>query len=122
MRQIAFALALGCAIFLPVRMAMAAAELIMLEQAGCAWCVRWHKEIGSAYPKTEQGQRAPLRTVDINAPLPEDLAFVRIERFTPSFILVENGREIGRMRGYAGDEFFWYLLGEMIADLPASGN
>ncbi len=91
------------------------AELIMLEQAGCAWCKRWHAEIGVAYPKTEEGKRAPLRRVDINQPWPQDLSAIRPERFTPTFVLVEDGKEIGRMRGYAGDEFFWPLLAELQA-------
>lgn len=95
-----------------------AAELVMMEQAGCAWCIRWHKEIGPVYGKTPEGQAAPLRTVDIHKPLPDDLAFLTVERFTPTFVLVDDGREIGRMRGYAGDEFFWFLLAEMIAKLP----
>ena len=97
-----------------------AAELIMMEQAGCAWCIRWHKEIGTVYPKTDEARIAPLRTVDIHKPLPEDLSFLTVERFTPTFVLVDDGTEIGRMRGYAGDEFFWYLLDELIAKLPDS--
>ncbi|MGF1650445.1 MAG: transcriptional regulator [Hyphomicrobiaceae bacterium] len=95
-----------------------AAELVMLEQRGCAWCLRWHKEIGLAYPNTAEGRRAPLRIVDINRPLPEDLAGLTVDRFTPTFVLFHEGREVGRMRGYAGDEFFWYLLAEMLAKLP----
>lgn len=96
-----------------------AAELVMLEQQGCAWCMRWHAEIGEIYPKTAEGRQAPLRTVDINKPLPDDLAWLRVERFTPTFILVDDGAEIGRMRGYAGDEFFWFLLAGMLNDLPS---
>lgn len=100
-----------------------AAELIMFEQAGCSWCARWNAEIGPAYPKTEEGQIAPLRRVDIHKKLPDDLAGIRVERFTPTFVLVDNGVEIGRMRGYTGDEFFWYLLGEMLQklDRPPAG-
>ncbi len=91
-----------------------AAELIMLEQQGCVWCQKWHAEIGPGYPNSSEGKRAPLRLVDINKPIPEDLVEIRIERFTPTFILVEDGRELGRIRGYPGDEFFWFLLGEML--------
>ncbi len=94
-----------------------AAELVMMEQEGCAWCLRWHRELGETYPKTDAGKKAPLRTVDINKPLPEDLKWLRAERFTPTFVLIDDGREIGRMRGYSGDEFFWFLLDEMIAKL-----
>ncbi|WP_075997954.1 transcriptional regulator [Salaquimonas pukyongi] len=95
-----------------------AAELLMLEQKGCAWCVRWHKEIGEIYPKTAEAKIAPLRQVDIHEPWPGDLAAIRREAFTPTFVLVEDGREIARMRGYSGDEFFWFLLDEMLAKLP----
>lgn len=90
------------------------AELIMLEQRGCAWCIRWHSEIGIAYPKTEAGRVAPLRRVDILEPWPDDLKDIRPERLTPTFVLAENGKEIARLRGYAGDEFFWVLLDEML--------
>ena len=46
-----------------------------------------------------------------------DLAFIRRERFTPVFVLIDNGREIGRIRGYPG-ESFWGLLANLIAKLP----
>lgn len=95
-----------------------AAELVMLEQKGCVWCQRWMTEIGETYPKTAEGKRAPLRIIDIDEPVPDDLADIRIERFTPTFILVEDGAEIGRIRGFGGDEFFWFLLGQLLAELP----
>jgi hypothetical protein len=77
-----------------------AAELIVFEQKGCVWCQRFDREIAPAYAKTTEGKRAPLRRVDIAKPLPEDLSFVVRERFTPVFVLVENGAEFGRIRGY----------------------
>ena len=39
------------------------------------------------------------------------------ERFTPVFVLVDGGREIGRIRGYPGDTFFWGLLANLIERL-----
>jgi thioredoxin-related protein len=95
-----------------------AAELVMLQQPGCVWCARWDREIAPAYPKTAEGKRAPLRRVDITKPWPQDLAGVRLERLTPTFVLVEDGAEIARLRGYPGDEFFWFLLDQMLAKLP----
>ncbi len=97
-----------------------AAELLMLEQTGCEWCERWHEEIGPIYPKTSEAEIAPLRRVDIDETWPEDLKEVRIDRFTPTFVLVENGIEIDRLRGYTGEDFFWFLVGEMIKKLPAT--
>lgn len=94
-----------------------AAEMIMFEQPGCAWCERFNAEIAPAWPNTEQGKRAPLRRVNIHEELPADLADIRIERFTPTFVLVDDGREVARLRGYPGDQFFWVLVDEMLAKL-----
>src|SRR5262249_13520133 len=60
-----------------------AAELIMFEHAGCAWCETFDREIAPIYPKTEEGRRAPLRRVSIDNPVPPDLAFIEVERIAP---------------------------------------
>lgn len=98
-----------------------AAELVMFEQAGCPWCAAFDQEIAPAYPKTAEGQRAPLRRIDIAASLPPDLRFIEVERLTPLFVLVEDGKEIGRIRGYPGEDHFWGLLGVLIEKLNRSG-
>lgn len=108
---------ISMALFLLSVLPSRAAELVMMEQNGCHWCERWHKEIGDIYPKTDEGKRAPLRLVDIHDPIPDDLKNIRVDRFTPSFVLVENGEEIGRIRGYPGDELFWWLLSDLIKQL-----
>ena len=84
-----------------------AAELVMFEQAGCAWCEAFDREIAPIYGKTEEGRRAPLRRVDIAQNLPPDLAYLEVERLTPLFVLVDRGHEIGRIRGYPGEDHFW---------------
>ena len=99
-----------------------AAELVMFEQAGCAWCEVFDREIAPIYPKTAEGARTPLRRVDIAAALPSDLAFIAVERLTPLFVLVENGREIGRIRGYPGEDHFWGLLGVLIKMLDSTNT
>lgn len=96
-----------------------AVELVMFEQAGCVWCAAFDREIAPIYDKTDEGRRAPLRRVDIMGPVPHDLSFVDVERLTPLFVLVDNGREIGRIRGYPGKDNFWGLLGALIKKLDA---
>lgn len=108
---VASCLAFGLA--LPLK----AAELIMVEQHGCHWCAQWNEEIAPIYPKTEQAARAPLRRVQIGA-LPDDIAFTSQPVFTPTFVLVDEGRELGRMEGYAGQEFFWALLDKLLDAHP----
>ncbi|TDH36316.1 transcriptional regulator [Pseudohoeflea suaedae] len=95
-----------------------AAELVMFEQEGCVWCAKFNQEIAPGYAKSEEGTVAPLRRVDIHAPIPADLENIVVERFTPTFVLVDKGEEIGRIRGYPGSEFFWFLVDELLAKLP----
>ncbi len=111
-------LAIAAAFIAALVTSAGAAQLVMLEQAGCPWCEAWDREVGGIYPKTDEGRRAPLRRVDIHAPLPEDLRFLRKEYFTPTFVLVDDGRELGRIRGYPGEELFWWQLDELMAELP----
>jgi len=94
----------------------------MFEQAGCEWCAAFDREIAPIYPKTDEGRRAPLRRLDIAQPLPQDLAFIAVERLTPLFVLVDNGREIGRIRGYPGEDNFWGLLDAMMKTLDETGR
>ncbi|MFM1815644.1 MAG: hypothetical protein RLZ98_2339 [Pseudomonadota bacterium] len=91
----------------------------MFEQAGCGWCARWNAEIADIYPKSAEGKRAPLRRVDIHQKLPADIAFLQKGNYTPTFVLIDEGREIGRIRGYPGEDFFWGLLGQLIEKLDS---
>lgn len=97
-----------------------AAELVMFEQAGCPWCEAFDREIAPIYAKTAEGAAAPLRRLDSSQSLPGDIAFIETERLTPLFVLVDKGREIGRIRGYPGEDHFWGLLGVLIKKLDAS--
>lgn len=109
---------LTCCVFSITMMSfVVAAELIMIEQEGCIYCKKFDREISVAYPKTAEGRRAPLRRVDLHEPWPVDLANIKSEPYTPTFVLVENNQEVDRIIGYPGDEHFWFLLGEMLQKL-----
>lgn len=97
---------------------LGAAELIMFDDKGCSYCRRWLAEVGPGYPKTAEGRRAPLRRIDIRAKLPDGLQLDHSVTVTPTFVLVEHNREVGRLTGYAGAEFFYELLADVMAKLP----
>lgn len=103
------------------------AELLMFESATCEWCQKWDEEVGVIYAKTAEGRMAPLRRIDIYETRPADLRSVRGIVYTPTFVLWDRGREIGRVVGYPGEDGFWGLLGVMVGKLdakppPASGR
>lgn len=95
-----------------------AAELIMFETSGCGWCSQWHAEIGPGYPKTAEGIFAPLMRHQLSKPLPTGVVLLRPITSTPTFVLVDRGKEIGRVTGYPGSEFFYGLLEELLDRIP----
>ncbi len=97
-----------------------AAELVMFETLGCPWCLACDEEVGIIYHKTAEGRAAPLRRLDIGDPRPPELAALPGIIYTPTFVLMDGGREIGRIVGYLGEDQFWGLLGELFARLPAA--
>jgi hypothetical protein len=113
-----FASRLALAVALLAGAAASAAELVMFSRVGCEYCAQFDREIAPIYAKSDEGKVAPLRRVDINTPIPPDLGSVTVERITPVFVLVDQGREIGRIRGYPGEDNFWGLLAGLIGDLP----
>lgn len=110
-RSLFFGALVAC---LSVSAALADVRLIMVEEDGCMWCARWNEEISEIYPKTAEGQAAPLRRIDIRAPSPDDLTFARPLFFTPTFVLVVDNTEVSRIEGYPGEDFFWGLLKQML--------
>ncbi len=92
----------------------------MFEEEWCHWCAQWNKDVGVVYDKTEEGRRAPLIRVDIHGAFPEGVALASRPQYTPTFVLVDEGREVGRIEGYPGEDFFWGLLGRLLEKLPVS--
>ena len=90
-----------------------AAELLMVEQLGCYYCLEWKDEIGPIYPKTPEGKFAPIRFIDITK-IDEIKGLRRNVVFTPTFLLMENDKELARLEGYLSEDFFWGLLEVML--------
>jgi hypothetical protein len=95
-----------------------AAELLMFRQAACPWCAAWDRAIGPIYAKTAIGKRAPIRELDIGDQARSGTALASRIIYTPTFVLAEGGREIGRIDGYPGEDFFWGRLETLTRRLP----
>jgi hypothetical protein len=117
MRRVLTAAVTAFVLFASAPAPAAAAELVMFETAGCPWCAKWHAEVGPGYPKSPEGQRAPLRVQRLETTRDGGVVLASPVTVSPTFVLVDQGREVGRVIGYPGADFFWGLLAQMIAKL-----
>ncbi len=93
---------------------LTALTLLVYERDGCPWCARWNSEIAPIFPKTETGKLVLLRRINLDSAQSDDPKLDDPVRFTPTFVLMRDGGEVGRITGYHNDAFFWGLLEAMV--------
>ena len=90
--------------------AAADARLIMVTSEYCLSCQAWERDIGEVYDKSPYARMLPLSRVEIGSKMPKDAAIKKPVGETPTFLIIRNGQEIDRQRGYVDAEmFFWWL-------------
>jgi thioredoxin-related protein len=94
-----------------------AAELLMFESQSCIYCLRWERTVGSLYDKTDEAKVLPLRRIDIDRQSASGVVLQSRVLYTPTFIVVDKGREIGRIEGFSSDDQFWGLLDQLAAKI-----
>lgn len=89
-------------------------ELIFITSEYCPFCKAWEQDIGSLYHRTTYAKQAPLRRIDI-AEVEFELPEIVVDVVgTPTFLIFQNGIEIGRIEGYQSAEMFFWTLSEYI--------
>ena len=105
-----FIIAYGLSILFAPR-TTSAAELIMFDSPICEICKRFEEEVGKTYGNEKEiGVKIfPIRRIDINEGK-VDFKLKKAVWMTPTFVFVDQGKEITRFVGYPGREFFFQLL------------
>jgi len=128
--------ALYCASLLFIAMPFAAASgpvhsvggagdgnwLLMVTSSSCPWCEAFEAEVGAGYPATEEAKILPLQRHDIFQKFPAEFADLVPATMTPTFIIIRDGIEKGRIVGYPGAELFWWRLSEFTAGPTSAGK
>ncbi|MBU1212876.1 MAG: thioredoxin family protein [Alphaproteobacteria bacterium] len=89
-------------------------QLIVLETDGCVYCDVFRRRLLAAYQSSKQGKRAPIRFVNINDPALGDLGLTQPVGIVPTFIMLENNQEIGRIPGLMGHQDFFRAIDYML--------
>ena len=106
------------AVFLLTGSAIGASEkdgalrLIYVFSEQCLFCKAWERDVGSIYENTEYAKKAPLLKIKISLFSTHFSDVMPKVLETPTFILMKENNEVGRIVGYQNrDMFFWSLSG-----------
>ncbi|MDA8555151.1 thioredoxin family protein [Luminiphilus sp.] len=92
--------------------------LIYVYSPDCGACRQFDREIGPIYPKTTEAARLPLHKVLLGdwQTGATELAECATDAVvgTPTFLQVQDCRELDRITGYSDAELFWLSLRRMI--------
>ncbi len=85
-------------------------EMVVLEVKDCIYCNVFRRQLLPVYQASRQARRMPVRFVDINDPALGDIGLTQPVGVVPTFVVLENNEEIGRIPGLVGrNEFFQAL-------------
>lgn len=96
----------------PLDLRSAPAVLVMVGDAGCPYCARWEAEVGHSYRASKEGKFAPLVT---RPPGDPEISNLKKIVYSPTFVMLAYGREVGRIVGYQGSDLFWMQLEPLAA-------
>lgn len=96
----------------PTDLRTARAVLVMVHDPGCPYCARWEAEVGRSYIRSEEGKFAPLAKRVRGHP---DIQNLKKVVYSPTFVMLAYGAEVGRIIGYQGSDLFWMELEPLVA-------
>tara|TARA_B100000989_G_C19443318_1_gene428348 strand:+ start:183 stop:578 length:396 start_codon:yes stop_codon:yes gene_type:complete len=90
--------------------AAADSRLIMVTSEYCSYCQSWERDVGGVYNKSPYAAELPLSRVKFGSKMPKNVAIKKPVVGTPTFLIIHNGQEVDRQRGYTNAEmFFWWI-------------
>lgn len=87
--------------------------LIMVDDPSCRYCRKFEAEVEPGYSTSPFGRIAPLVKLRRGSPELKALGGAPAN-YTPTFILVRDRRELGRITGYPGAGHFYEELGSLL--------
>ena len=85
-----------------------AMDLVMFESPSCGTCKLFKREVLQIYAASPAGKVFPLWVAEMGGKV--SFRLNQPVTFTPTFVWVDNGVEVGRFAGYFGKEKFFSIV------------
>ena len=117
--------ALLAAVIMPMNTALAD-RLVYVYSPDCGACMKFDKEVGAIYDKTEESTQLPMIKIELGRWQQGDHPLRQCDTkdvfATPTFIHLQDCIEVDRITGYSSDELFWFALERMDNRSKARGS
>jgi thioredoxin-related protein len=93
-------------------------ELVVMEAPGCTYCELFRRDVLPSYQASERAKDMPIRFLDVNDTTPEALGLESGIDIVPTFVVLKNHKEVGRIPGYMGPEYFFHSINHLVSSAP----
>jgi thioredoxin-related protein len=93
-------------------------QLVVMEADGCIYCGLFRRDVLPSYEASDSGKDMPIRFVDVNDVDKTGIEFESPVDILPTFVIVKDNREIGRIPGYMGPEDFFHSISYLLSSSP----
>ena len=93
-------------------------ELIVVEAPGCTFCTVFRRDVLPSYQASERARSLPVRFIDVNDLAVAQLGLDSPINIVPTFVVIKNNKEIGRIPGYVGPENFYHTINYLLSTAP----
>lgn len=90
-------------------------QLVVMETPDCIYCSIFRRDVLPSYQISERGKDMPVRFVDVNDVPKTGIELQSPIDILPTFVIVKDNREIGRIPGYMGPEDFFHSINYLLS-------
>lgn len=90
-------------------------QLVVMEAPGCIYCTIFRRDVLPSFEASEHGKDMPVRFVDVNDVEQSGLDLQSPIDILPTFVVVKDNHEVGRIPGYMGPEDFFHSINYLLS-------
>jgi len=94
--------------------------MVVLEVPGCIYCNVFRRQLLPTYKSSKQAKRIPIRFVNLNDPALAEIGLTQPVGIVPTFVILEDNQEIGRIPGYMSRHDFFRAIDYILSGRPGS--
>lgn len=93
-------------------------QLVVMEAPGCTYCGIFRRDVLPAYEASERAKDVPIRFLDVNDVSSTTMDLEAPVDIVPTFVILKDNKEIGRIPGYVGPETFFHSINYLLSTAP----